>query len=201
MPSPDTENRKRMTNSQRRQQMLETAIGMAREHGALSLTLANVAKESGVSKPVAYHHFGTLEQLLGEIYGLLGSEEEGALITALDRAREARAGFDVMSSTFSQCLIDCTTENGQIHAAISAILSVAGASIWPVRQSLIERYAGMLVKYLEVEPAASIAMTVNLLGAAEALAESIHHGLLEKHEAVSELNWLIQSQAARHSVP
>ncbi len=46
------------------EQLLDVATSIVRAGGVDTLTLARVAEEAGVSKPIAYSHFGTRSGLL-----------------------------------------------------------------------------------------------------------------------------------------
>ena len=48
-----------MPKEQRRIQLLETASAIVRAGGTDALTLAHLAEQAGVTKPIAYEHFGT----------------------------------------------------------------------------------------------------------------------------------------------
>jgi AcrR family transcriptional regulator len=50
---------KRLPKEQRREQLLDTALAIVREQGTDAITLSYVAERAGVSKPIAYGHFGT----------------------------------------------------------------------------------------------------------------------------------------------
>ena len=59
---------KRMDKEARRKQLLSIAVSIIESRGADALTLASVAEEAGVTKPIAYNHFETKENLLKQIY-------------------------------------------------------------------------------------------------------------------------------------
>ena len=54
----------RLSSASRRRQLLAVALSIVREEGADRLTLGHLAQRAGVSKPVAYDHFGTRSGLL-----------------------------------------------------------------------------------------------------------------------------------------
>ena len=55
---------RKLAKPERRAQLIETAKAILRECGADALTLGHLAERAGVSKPIAYEHFGTREGLL-----------------------------------------------------------------------------------------------------------------------------------------
>ena len=74
---------RRLSNAERRRQLLDTALVIVREEGADRLTLGHLAARAGVSKPVAYDHFGTRSGLLIELYRSIDAEQANALRVAL----------------------------------------------------------------------------------------------------------------------
>ncbi len=75
---------KRMTNEQRRSQLLQTAYEIIRSEGTDALTLARVAERAGVSKPVAYEHFETRSGLLIAMYRDYDEQQTKAMRAALE---------------------------------------------------------------------------------------------------------------------
>ncbi|MBC8136296.1 MAG: helix-turn-helix transcriptional regulator, partial [Fibrella sp.] len=53
-----------MSKAQRREQLLQVAYEIIRSEGTDELTLARVAEQAGVTKPIAYEHFGSRSGLL-----------------------------------------------------------------------------------------------------------------------------------------
>lgn len=64
MPQMATAKSKRLSKAERRRQLLDVAKALLESHGATALTLAELAEHAGVSKPIAYDHFGTRSGLL-----------------------------------------------------------------------------------------------------------------------------------------
>ena len=52
----------------RRRSILKAAIGLFEKHGYLRTTMDDIAAAAGVTKRTLYHHVGSKEKLLGEIY-------------------------------------------------------------------------------------------------------------------------------------
>ncbi|GAA2643028.1 TetR/AcrR family transcriptional regulator [Paractinoplanes durhamensis] len=61
----------RPINHQRRQELLDAAVGFAAEHGFAEVSWRTVAAAVGVSPTTLVHHFGTKEQMLEAILGRL----------------------------------------------------------------------------------------------------------------------------------
>src|SRR5438128_856223 len=81
--------RKRMSAAARKELLLETALRMAREDGAGSLTLAKVADACGVSKPIAYQHCASLTVLLLEMLQRVGAVYEDTVMQVMADYRQS----------------------------------------------------------------------------------------------------------------
>src|SRR6266566_8854648 len=93
-------NRKRMTGTQRREQLLDIGRRLFAERGFEGTHIEEIAAQAGVSKPVVYEHFGgkeglyavvvdrEVERLLGMATTILGGDHtrqkfEAAAVTLL----------------------------------------------------------------------------------------------------------------------
>ena len=76
----------RMPPEQRREQLLDAALGVIVEQGYSGVSIEAIARTAGVTRPVVYDHFPNLGRLL---QALIEREEHYALRAA--RARRARA--------------------------------------------------------------------------------------------------------------
>jgi AcrR family transcriptional regulator len=68
--------RRRMSASARRDQLLDVALEVVVREGFAAVSMQMVAQRAGVSRPVVYEHFGTLQALLE---GLIDREMANAL--------------------------------------------------------------------------------------------------------------------------
>ncbi len=108
-----------MSKEARREQLLSVAISILKEHGAEALTLATVAEQAGVTKPIAYNHFESKENLLTQIYQNI----DNRLIESIQDAKEANS--QSLSDTVSilcESYVDCMMVNGEIYDLIIAAL-------------------------------------------------------------------------------
>ncbi|WP_415842122.1 TetR/AcrR family transcriptional regulator [Paracidovorax anthurii] len=185
-----------MPAADRRQQMLETAVRMVREEGVAALTLARVAQACGVTKPIAYQHFGSREGLLSELYGQLGAEHEGAALAALREGREGRLERAEVARAIGTAYLDCTLENGPLYNAISAALVVSGEDHRMVRVDFAKRYAAALEGFVRADAEVVYGFTVAFLGAGEHLAESVLGGELGRAGAIGILATLLLAAPA-----
>lgn len=80
---------KRMDKEARREQLLSIAVSIIESRGADALTLASVAEEAGVTKPIAYNHFETKENLLKQIYQDIDNRLIESIQTTKESGRDA----------------------------------------------------------------------------------------------------------------
>jgi AcrR family transcriptional regulator len=66
----------RLTRDQRRAQLLDTTKAIVAEQGFMAVSIEAVARGAGISRPIVYHHFGSLDDLL---LALLDRETSRAL--------------------------------------------------------------------------------------------------------------------------
>jgi AcrR family transcriptional regulator len=74
---------RRLPAALRREQLLDAALGIIVEHGYRAVSMESIARAAGVTKPVVYDRFGSLD---GVLRALLGREEQralGAVATAM----------------------------------------------------------------------------------------------------------------------
>lgn len=184
---------KRMAKDKRRQQLLNVACEIIRTEGTQKLSLALVAERSGVTKPVAYQHFGTKSGLLMALYRELGTEQAKALADALGSYLPAQVALADLTMLLSTAFVDCVLENGALYSAITAAL-VASAEMDEFRQEI---RAEMIANYRDALALKSLPrrgndlLFIGILGAAEALAESAARGTIKRDDAISTLSMLM----------
>lgn len=183
---------RRLSNADRRRQLLETALLIVREEGADRLTLGNLAVRAGVSKPVVYDHFGTRSGLLIELYKWIDTERVAAF-------REAMSGShltpdetaSVLASAYIQCAADNTDEFHAVGAALAGSDDKAA-----VFQELLDNCVQMFVAVLEPHATLSAAdlerRCTGLVGAGEALAGALVRGRHSADEATDAFASLIR---------
>jgi AcrR family transcriptional regulator len=176
---------KRLPRDQRRRQLLETAAAIVRDEGADALTLARVAEQAGVSKPVAYEHFETRPGLLLALYRHFDARQTEATRAAL----EARAqSLDDAVSILATAYVDCVLEAGREFGAIAAALS-ATEPMDEFRQTLREEYAELyraaLAPFANLPGREGKILLLGLIGAADTLAQAAATGRMSRADAVS----------------
>lgn len=135
----------RLSKSERRQQLLETARLVVREEGADKLTLAHLAARAGVSKPVTYEHFETRTGLLIELYRWIDTERISAFrLLMAQGTRTANETVSALAKTYLACGAD---RGDEFHAVGSALAgSEEKAAVY---QELVDAVIEMFVEVLK----------------------------------------------------
>ena len=184
---------KRMEGAARRAQLLATAREIVQHCGVAALTLANLATACGVSKPIAYNHFGTRERLLAELYQELGAEHDASARAALARLQADGGTRSAAARTISAALIDCLVQNGPLYDAIMAALlaSPDGARLADeLTEAIVAAYAATLAELGE-GPERARALVRAMIGASEGLVAALARHEVERDEAIALLARLI----------
>ena len=111
---------KRMPKARRRRQLLATAFEIVRSEGTDALTLARLAERAGVTKPIAYEHFGTRAGLLAALYRDYEERQTRAMNAAIEAGGRT---LDDVASIVSAAYVDCILSAGPACDAIAAALS------------------------------------------------------------------------------
>jgi AcrR family transcriptional regulator len=175
----------RLPGPQRRRQLLETAVLIVREEGADRLTLGHLAARAGVSKPVAYDHFGSRSGLLIELYRWIDVERVDAFRNAMALGeRTADECVDALAKAYIDCAADKSGEFRAVGAALAGSEQKAA-----VYQELLEHCVGMFVDVLRPHSALPQAelerRCIGLVGAGEALSAAQGRGTLSEADAVA----------------
>jgi AcrR family transcriptional regulator len=110
---------KRMDKDARREQLLSTAVSIIKERGAEALTLATVAEQAGVTKPIAYNHFENKENLLKQIY----QDIDNRLIESIQIAKESSSqSVTDTVSILCESYFNCMLTNSKIYGLTIAAL-------------------------------------------------------------------------------
>lgn len=181
----------RMPKEMRRSSMLETAADIVRREGTEALTLAYLAERCGVTKPIAYQHFGTRAGLLVALYHQLGALQAEAAEKALDRNARGQMDIAELSRDLSTAFVDCILENGTHFSAISAALAASAETSnfrQTIREEYIELYRKALAPLTDIPARLLTIRLTGFLGAAEFLMESVSRGLATRDEAIESLS-------------
>ena len=180
----------RMPKLQRRTHLLDTAAEIVRTEGTEALTLARLAQQCSLTKPVAYQHFGTRSGLLIALYHQLGERHTNTVTAALQELESKVDIFDFFK-IMSQSFVDCVLENGAVYSAISAALAATeemGDFRQTIREELINHYLTLISPYLRQSTRNHRLLLIGFLGAAESLSEAAARKTITRSEAIETLS-------------
>lgn len=181
----------RMAKEARREQLLERAWKVVREEGTDALSLARLASAAGVTKPIAYEHFGSRAGLLAALYREHDARQSAQMRQAL---RLAERSLAETARVLAQAYVDCAVSAGiEIMCVRSAL---AGApELEAVKRDCDAAFEEDCRQALEPLAAPGqrieVAQLVAILGAAESLGDAAAAGRLSKDQAERMLAKLI----------
>jgi len=177
---------RKLPKAERREQLLETAQAIVREEGTDALTLGHVAERAGVSKPIAYEHFGTRAGLLIALCRDYDQRQIQAQCEALEVGGETVADVaSVFATAYIRCVLDMGPEVGAAFAALSATEQMAEFR-QSLREGYIAEYRKAFGRFVKL-PENIHVVFMGLLGAAEALAQDAAAGRVSADDAIEAL--------------
>ncbi|HSZ41830.1 MAG TPA: TetR/AcrR family transcriptional regulator [Trebonia sp.] len=186
---------KRMSGEERRLQLLDTAASIVRAEGADALTLARVAEQAGVTKPITYGHFKTREGLLIALYHRIDDLQAAAVRTAV----EAGAGsLDEAASILAEAYVDCVLGIGKEFGAITAALSTSEemeSVLRSGRERYVDSFLAALDRFTPPWGEQGRPLVLGLIGAAETLAREATAGRLRRADAIEALRGIMLAVA------
>lgn len=183
---------RRLSKAGRRQQLLDTALLIIREEGADRLTLGHLAARAGVSKPVAYDHFGTRSGLLIELYRNIDTTRVRAFqdaMAAQDQSVEKTAR--ALADAYITCAADTSDEFHAIGAALAGSAEKA-AVFQELLDQNVEMYVAVLKPHSRLQLPELERRCIGLVGAGEALSAALVRGTCREQAAVDAFAALIE---------
>lgn len=179
---------KRMPRDQRRTQLLETASAIVRSQGTDALTLAHLAEQAGVTKPIAYEHFGTRAGLLIALYRHYDDRQAQAAKVALEaNATTLEDAVAILSAAYVDCVLSAGPEFGAIAAALSATEEMDDFR-QTLRDGYVDLYRQALAKFVALPGLEARALLLGVIGAADTLSQAAAAGRLSRAEAITALS-------------
>lgn len=183
---------RRLPKADRHRQLLDTALQIIRDEGADRLTLGHLATCAGVSKPIAYDHFGTRSALLIDLYRSMDADRAEALRVALaDKGRSLADAAQIIAAAYVHCSAETS---GEWHAVAAAVAGSPEKDA--VYQELLDNYVTLFATALK--PHAALRATemkrrcIGLVGAGEALTAAMVRGDCSEAEAAKAFARLIE---------
>ncbi|BCH23805.1 TetR/AcrR family transcriptional regulator [Mesorhizobium sp. L-8-3] len=190
---------KKLAKADRREQLLETARSIMREEGTASLTLGRLAERAGVSKPIAYEHFGTRAGLLMALCGVYDEEQTQAQRAALAAGGNSlRDVVAILSAAYLDCALSMGPEVGAAFAALAATEEMAEYR-QALREGHMAEYRSALSPYVDLPDSNGDAILAGLLGAGETLSQDAAAGRITREEAVAALTAIFTGTLERYA--
>ncbi|MFZ5669705.1 MAG: TetR/AcrR family transcriptional regulator [Pseudomonadota bacterium] len=192
---------KRMSRDRRRQQLLDTAAAIVRAEGADALTLARLAEQAGVTRPIAYGHFGSRSGLLAALYRHYDDRQTEAARRALaEQARSLKDAVDILSAAYVDCVLAFGPEYGAIAAALAATGDME-AFRESLREGYVDLYRVALAPFGAPTGPEATALLTGVLGAADTLSQAAAAGRIDRRAAVEALSRIMWGAVAPASSP
>lgn len=182
---------RRLTRAGRRAQLLESALAIVRAEGTDALTLARVAEEAGVTKPVAYDHFGTRDGLLLALFQAYDDGQTERMRRAL---AERSDSVEAVARIGAAAYVDCLCDMGPEYGAIASALDASGALEQfhrTSRDAHVEEYRRAFAPFVRLDDPAGQAVLRGLLAACDGLARDAAAGHVERGVAIDALTRLM----------
>lgn len=177
----------RLTKDARRSQLLDVAHRIVRDEGTDALTLARLAEQAGVSKPLAYDHFATRAGLLAALYRFYEEQQNVQLRTALaDCGSSLRSTIEIVAAAYVDCTVSAGPEYEEISAALLAYEETKDY-LQVSRDAYIEEYRAAFGPFAELDGARGRAVLSGLVGSAEAISRDARDGTITRDDAVDVL--------------
>lgn len=180
-----------MSKAERRTQLLDAALQIARDEGTDALTLGHLAERAGVSKPIAYEHFGTRSKLLIALCTRIDDRQLGLLHEALERTpKRLRDVAKVASSEYMHCTM---TVGPQWHALVGALQGDDEMNAY--QRAILTQYVDVfrkaLAPYSKLPAAELRRRCVGMIGAAEAISRDMLDGHVGEAAAAQTLTAIL----------
>lgn len=188
----------KMPKPARREQLLDTARKVIAEEGTEALTLGHLAMRAGVSKPIAYEHFGTRAGLLIALCDEYNDRQVAAREKALATGSATLADIaGIFASAYVDCVLDIGPAMGAAFDALAASEETA-AFRQSMREGYMDEYRKGFGRLVDVPPEEGNAIFAGLLGAAEAMANHAAAGHIGRAAAIGALSKIFISTLERY---
>ncbi|MEH6421312.1 TetR/AcrR family transcriptional regulator [Pseudomonas sp. CGJS7] len=187
IPAPS----KRLPKAERREQLLETAMAIVREQGTDALTLGYVAERAGVSKPIAYEHFGTRSGLLIALYQQIDERQASTLAQDFERTPKRLADVAaLMGESYMSCFRTAGPECHAIFAALKGDEQMERVQR-EMSEGYVRMYRDLLAPYSKVDEGELLRRCTAIIGAGEALSREMSAERMDEAQAARTLASLI----------
>ena len=179
----------RLSRDARREQLISVAYELLKREGTDVLTLGRLAERAGVSKPIAYDHFGTRAGLLTALFRSVDARQVEQMRTAMSAGGDSlEAATEMAAAGYLNCLVGPEYED--LCAALLAYEETKDY-LRESRAYFAEAYGEVFAPFVALDGAQGRALLIGLVGAAEALAREMHDERLGAPVAIEALATLM----------
>ncbi|MGB3436019.1 TetR/AcrR family transcriptional regulator [Achromobacter sp.] len=162
---------RRLSRDERQRQLLDVAWKLISDEGTDALTLGRLAAEAGITKPVAYDHFGTRNGLLVALYQDFDVRQTALIDAAIAASKPAlKEKARVIASGYIECVMTQGREIPGVLAALGGSPELAAVK-HQYQQAFIEKCQAILAPYAGPAGIPAAGMWA-MLGAADGLAHA-----------------------------
>lgn len=186
-----TKNGKRLTKEARREQLLAVAKALLTRDGAQEMTLASVAARAGVSKPIAYDHFGSRSGLL---VALLAETSRYYQTDAEAKIAAAPASLPAIAKIVATAYVKCAIEAGPAVTVLAAAAEAdanARAAGRAMQQTHANSFQRAFSAVLDANAASLPLLFRGLVAAANAICDDRTQEKITTQAAIEALNHLL----------
>jgi AcrR family transcriptional regulator len=156
--------RRRLTAEAREQQLLDVAEELFAEHGFEGVSVEDIARSAGITRPIVYQHHGSLEGIFVACVRRARDELNASLLAS---NTQVHPGLEEAMTAGGRVFFELAEKNPRRWALLFSTSASLGGSmseqLMALRQQTIERIADIAIPYF---PAADRAM---LLAAAHVI--------------------------------
>lgn len=188
--------RRRLSRPDRQRQLLDTAWALIRSEGTAPLTLGRLAETAGVTKPVAYDHFGSRNGLLAALYEDFDVRQNAIIDAAMASAGptpQERAA--IVAQRYVECVLTQGREIPDVLAALSGSPELAAVKR-RYQMAFMEKCRTFFAPFCRGSALSSAALWA-MLGAAGALSDAAVRGDISRDQAMAELTAILLAMIGR----
>lgn len=191
MPPTAPVKSKRLSKAARRRQLLDVAKTLLESGGANALTLAELAEQAGVSKPIAYDHFGTRSGLLIAMLEDTSLYYESDAEAKIAKAPETIPAIsEIVATAYVQCAIEAGPAVTVLAAAAEAD-SDARMAGRVIQRNHAENFQRAFAPVLNSDHARLQPLFRSLVAAANAICDDRTHNNISSKLAIETLTHLL----------
>lgn len=162
---------RRLSRDERQRQLLDVAWKLISDEGTDALTLGRLATEAGITKPVAYDHFGTRNGLLVALYQDFDVRQTALIDAAIAASKPVlKEKARVIAAGYIECVMTQGREIPGVLAALGGSPELATVK-HQYQQAFIKKCQAILAPYAGPAGIAAAGMWA-MLGAADGLAHA-----------------------------